>query len=254
MRKKIVFSLFLVLFVGISGVFAQNVQPDYLKGLKKLTKKDSSSKGVQMDGESVPIYDNEGKRLQGEEIMKALISGSYVPEIYVDKNKEPKAIVFRLAKGKEKAQLARATELIRSDNKELLDKKAPSFSVTDIEGSTYSLDELKGKVVVLNFWFTHCKPCVKEMPELNKVVNKFKSKGVIFLAFALDKKEALHKFLAKTPFSYHIVAESQSIADKYKVGAFPTHVIIDKDSKVVLVKRGLYTSDIEEKIEQLLGK
>jgi len=51
---------------------------------------------------------------------------------------------------------------------------------------TYSLSSLKGKIFVINFWFLECKPCVIEIPELNKIVEKHKSEEVLFLAFAMN--------------------------------------------------------------------
>ena len=64
---------------------------------------------------------------------------------------------------------------------------APDFSAADMNGKTYSLSSLKGKIVVINFWFVECKPCLIEMPDLNEIVEKYKSEEVVFLAFALNE-------------------------------------------------------------------
>src|SRR4051812_43635177 len=59
---------------------------------------------------------------------------------------------------------------------------APAFSLTSLEGERFDLAALRGKVVVLNFWFTGCAPCVAEFGKLNGLVNKFKNKEVVFIA------------------------------------------------------------------------
>ncbi|MGK0324190.1 MAG: thiol-disulfide isomerase/thioredoxin, partial [Psychroserpens sp.] len=61
----------------------------------------------------------------------------------------------------------------------------------DIEGNSHTLESLKGKVVVINFWFINCKPCVAEIPDLNKLKAKFNNKDAVFVAIALDSKPSL---------------------------------------------------------------
>ena len=121
----------------------------------------------------------------------------------------------------------------------------PPFSVSDLEGNSYSLDALQGQVVVLNFWFIQCKPCVQEMPELNELVKKYEDK-VVFLAFALNEASALKAFLKKRDFDYHIIPESQAVAEAYGVEGYPTHVVIDLKGKVTYRTMGLSPFTIQE--------
>jgi thiol-disulfide isomerase/thioredoxin len=110
---------------------------------------------------------------------------------------------------------------------------APVFSVTGLDGKKYDLAELKGKVVVLNFWFIGCAPCRVEMPALNKLVQEYASnKDVVFIGFANDPDKDLREFLKKNQFLYSIVANGSAIASKYGVNAFPGHVVIGKDGKI----------------------
>jgi len=85
------------------------------------------------------------------------------------------------------------TLLRRRFYEEKVEPAAP-FSVTDIKGNTYTSEELKGKVVVLNFWFIGCAPCRIEIPGLNEMVKHYDKEEVVFIAFALDGKEELKKF------------------------------------------------------------
>ncbi|WP_420577286.1 peroxiredoxin family protein [Ekhidna sp.] len=115
---------------------------------------------------------------------------------------------------------------------------APEFSVEDIYGNKYTLADLKGKAVVINFWFIGCAPCIVEMPGLNKLVELYEDEDVVFLAFALDSKSSLENFLEKKEFKYNIIASSREIADMFDVTGYPTHVILDKKGNVRSVLSG----------------
>lgn len=114
---------------------------------------------------------------------------------------------------------------------------APPFSLTSLEGEKFELSALRGKVVVLNFWFTGCVPCVAEFSELNRLVKEFSDKGVVFIAPTLDNEGTLKGFLKEHKFSYHVVPNAiQLIAGTYSDGSgnvvFPTHVVIDTGGKI----------------------
>jgi thiol-disulfide isomerase/thioredoxin len=109
-------------------------------------------------------------------------------------------------------------------------KKKPSlpFATKALDGKTYDLAKLKGKAVVLNFWFIGCPPCRAEIPGLNTLVQEYAKKDVVFLALALDDEKDLKEFLKKTPFTYTIAPKTREIADLYGVEAYPTHIVIDR--------------------------
>lgn len=109
---------------------------------------------------------------------------------------------------------------------------APDFKVTSLDGQKLHLAELKGKVVVLNFWFIGCAPCRVEIPGLNKLTEEFKSENVVFIAFALDQIAALEKYLKDHPFTYKIIPAASKMASLFKAEAFPTHIIIDKQGRM----------------------
>jgi peroxiredoxin len=111
-------------------------------------------------------------------------------------------------------------------------KPAPGFEVKTLDGETQRLADLKGKVVVLNFWYIGCSPCRVEIPGLNKLVAEFSGQDVVFIAFALDKPEELRNFLKDVPFNYRIVAEASTIRSLFDVSVFPTHVLINKQGKI----------------------
>jgi thiol-disulfide isomerase/thioredoxin len=114
-----------------------------------------------------------------------------------------------------------------------------SFKESDMKGIKYNLKELTGKVVVLNFWFINCPPCRQEIPHLNEMVESYKeNKDVVFIAVALDEKYELEDFLKTTPYHYNIIDRGRYIAEKYRINLYPTHVVLDKEGKVLFHTSG----------------
>lgn len=105
----------------------------------------------------------------------------------------------------------------------------PDFEIQDIHHKTYSPSTLQNKVLVLKFWFAACKPCVDEIPQLNKVVAHFQDNpDVVFLAPSLDKTAQIQSFLTRHPFDYAITPDSRQIADQFGVFGYPTHFVINR--------------------------
>lgn len=224
--------LFCILNFSILG--AQNT---LLDSLTKATMMDlDPSTEITIDGVSIPVFTTDGKLLSQEEMMQRLMKGDVAPDFYIDDNKEVKAIVLRKATPKEIEMMNMMGAGAANDD---INEKAIPFTATDLEGNTFTLNELKGKVVVINFWFVACKPCVQEIPELNELVEQYEKEDVIFLGFALDNEQKLNKFLEKTPFKYHIFENSKKIIADYEIYSYPTHIIIDKNSTIVYKTSGL---------------
>ncbi|HVW96466.1 MAG TPA: TlpA disulfide reductase family protein [Mucilaginibacter sp.] len=113
-------------------------------------------------------------------------------------------------------------------------EKLNLFKIRDIDGMTINPKDLAGKVVVLNFWFIACAPCMAEMPELNKIRMSFAADtNVVFIAIATDKQDALRDFLKDHPFTYRVVANGKNYASLYGIKAFPTNIVLDKQGRVV---------------------
>ncbi len=137
----------------------------------------------------------------------------------------------------------------------LIGMNAPVFSVTDIKGNKKSLNSLKGKIIVLNFWFIECKPCVREMPELNNLVKKYHDDNVEFLGFSGNGGAQINSFLKEQEFLYHIIPNSKSVIKDYKISSYPTNIVIDENAKIVYLTKGLKSTtinEIEEVIESLI--
>jgi peroxiredoxin len=140
----------------------------------------------------------------------------------------------------------------------LIGSVAPDFEVMSVKGQNIALSKLRGQVVVLNFWFTKCQPCIEEMPALNKLVRNYSGKAVKFISFAPEGSTTLVKFLHKHQFKFMAVGSSENIRrDKFKLfSAWPYTVIIDKEGRISKMWFGNPDEEVFERykliIDQLL--
>jgi thiol-disulfide isomerase/thioredoxin len=134
----------------------------------------------------------------------------------------------------------------------LLNKPVQSFDLTDLDNKKWNSNELKGKIIVINFWFTSCKPCIMEIPHLNKLVADNKD-SVIFLAPAPENETQVKKFLKKYSFEYNITPSSIDLIASMNIENFPTHLVVDKEGIVRQVFIG-YAYDIKEKLQLEINK
>lgn len=123
-------------------------------------------------------------------------------------------------------------------------KSFPEFSFKDLNGNLLTNESLKGKVVAIKCWYIHCAACLKEFPDVNKLVENYKDrKDVVFVSLAEDTPEQLKPFLIKRPLAYAVVPNMKTYMNlTLKLNAFPTHFIIDKEgtiAKVVSDSKGL---------------
>lgn len=108
---------------------------------------------------------------------------------------------------------------------------APPFKAVTLDKQSIDLDKLKGKVVVLNFWYIACKPCRVEVTPLNEMVKQFeKEKEVLFVSIARDEADALRAHLKNVPFSFKTIPDPEAIlSDKtFHVLGYPTTIVIDR--------------------------
>jgi peroxiredoxin len=126
-------------------------------------------------------------------------------------------------------------------------RSLPSFSTHDINGIKISSDNLKGKIVVINLYFTHCTPCLGEIPELNKLVQENKGKNVVFIALAPDKKGDVLSFLKKHPFKYTQISDADELQKtNFQVQSWPTHIIVDANGIIRYYNQGYKETTISE--------
>ncbi len=123
---------------------------------------------------------------------------------------------------------------------DIIGKTISAFDVVDINGRRYNSSDLKGKVLVFNFWFVGCGPCEVEMAELNQLVERYKhNDNVVFLSFAKSPEAKVRKFLTKNEFKYPVTILLKDQFETYKLGSFPTNAIIDKQGVCSFASSGI---------------
>ena len=111
---------------------------------------------------------------------------------------------------------------------------APDVKVRTIDGKNIALRDLRGKVVVLNFWFIGCAVCRAMKPQLNDFTKLFAGNDdVVFLAMTEDPESEVEKFIKKNPSEYLNAADSREAMSKFSFRGFPKNIVIDKQGKIV---------------------
>jgi thiol-disulfide isomerase/thioredoxin len=124
-----------------------------------------------------------------------------------------------------------------------LNKELPSQILYTIDNKEINLKNFIGKPTILNFWFATCKPCIDEMPVLNKIMEKYSDK-VNFISITYEKKEDVELFLKIHQFDYLTIVGADKFIDKLGIQAFPKNIFIDKNGIVRKIKDGIpYTSE-----------
>ena len=113
----------------------------------------------------------------------------------------------------------------------------PDLNFIDLKGNVYNRETTKDKVIVLNCWFVHCKPCVAEIPSLNQLVKKYKNrKDILFLALTFDSAENIIHFLKQNPFNYAIVPDKEDyLTTKLNIVGYPTQIVVNRQGLIVKI-------------------
>ncbi len=130
---------------------------------------------------------------------------------------------------------------------------APAFTLSSRAGGAVSLADLKGQVVMINFWASWCGPCRKEFPALDQIYAKYKPMGFALVAINVESEKAdAEKFLATTPASFPILFDPDNkVSGSYGVSAMPTTVLVDRQGRVRWLHRAYKPGDEAKYIEQI---
>lgn len=199
MRKHVLPACILFLFSVCTTLVGNAQSPDAVKGPPKTILRDS-------DGNLIP----------NNEFVDIRMANFHYPDATVVKTLEDGTVEFRLQKIPQEGM------------------KAPDFSVRTLDGEKVEFSSLKGKVVVLNFWFIGCAVCRAHKPMLNELKAQFAGRDdILFLAMTGDPAGEVRKFLEKEPFAYQQAVDATTALDAFVFSGYPKNIVIDKNGKIV---------------------
>jgi thiol-disulfide isomerase/thioredoxin len=111
---------------------------------------------------------------------------------------------------------------------------APDFSLKSFDGQEITLSQLRGKVVLLDFWATWCGPCKESIPHLIQLYKTYRENGFEMIGMSLDKGDAdvVRNFAKSLDIPYPIVIAPEEVVRNYRVTSIPTTFFIDKEGKI----------------------
>lgn len=128
---------------------------------------------------------------------------------------------------------------------------APVLALSDVDGKEWDLRELRGEVVLLNFWATWCPPCVEEIPSLGRLDKRLGDKPFRVVSVEVGQEEAeVRRFLEEVPAAFPVLLDPQgSVTDPWKIRAFPTSFLIDRKGRLRYGYFGALEWDSDEVVE-----
>lgn len=137
--------------------------------------------------------------------------------------------------------------------------RAPEIGLVDRAGKQVRIADLKGRVVLVDFWASWCAPCREELPVLEGLYKKHREQGLVVVGVGLDKDaDKLTKFLRGSPLSFPVVHDSAgAVAERYAPPKMPSSYLIDRKGLVRKVHAGFKASDkaaLEKEIAALLAE
>jgi len=126
-------------------------------------------------------------------------------------------------------------------------KTAPDFALKSVDGKIIKLSDLKGKVVIIDFWATWCPPCRKGIPDLVDLKKEFGKKGLEIVGISVDDEKTIEQvpsFVKDKNINYPVVYADAKVSQSYGgIESIPTSVIVDKAGKIVAQYTGLQNKE-----------
>ena len=113
-------------------------------------------------------------------------------------------------------------------------REHPEFTLKDLSGKTWTFAELRGKVVLVNFWATWCPPCRKEMPDLETLYGRFSSKGLVVLGISDEEAAKVEPFIRERKVSFPVLLDpGRKVNEMFVVEGIPKSFVYDREGKLV---------------------
>lgn len=177
------------------------------------------------------FFDSDGKQISNNEFVDIRMANFTYPDATIVKRLADGTVEFRLQKIPQEGM------------------RAAEFSVRTLDGQTIRSAELKGKVVVLNFWFIGCPACLDIEPKLNALKARFEGNGdVVFLAITFDKADDVRRYLKKNRFDYAQAAEAGGVLKSFAFNGYPKNIVISKTGEIVYWRSSIHAWDKFESV------
>jgi peroxiredoxin len=135
---------------------------------------------------------------------------------------------------------------------------APDFTLETYDGETVRLAQLRGQVVLINFWATWCPPCREEMPAIQEAYDEHRERGLVVLAANLMENDAqVGDFMAEMELTFPILMDRRgTVSERYRVQSLPTTYFVDRSGVIqdIVIGGPMPRSLIEGKVTDLLGQ
>lgn len=187
------------------------------------------------------------EKVKGLEFTKAYI------EKELNNDVDSKALVNQLKEINKKLNITGDKALIeqyrqkikQNNEQEIIDKigalKAPEFNLKNLTGKSVKLSDLKGKLVVLDFWATWCGPCKRSFPHMQELVNTYKDVEFLFIdtwerGEKQQAKEKTTEYIKSKNYSFNVLFDSdKEVADTYNIKGIPSKIVIDKEGNILSI-------------------
>jgi peroxiredoxin len=131
-------------------------------------------------------------------------------------------------------------------------REHPEFTLRDLSGKTWTFTELRGKVVLVNFWATWCPPCRKEMPDLETLYGRFGSKGLVVLGISDEEAAKVEPFIRERKVSFPVLLDpGRKVNEMFAVEGIPKSFVYDREGKLVAQSIDMRT---QKQFLEMLGK
>jgi len=131
-------------------------------------------------------------------------------------------------------------------------REQADFTLTDLNGKSWTLKDLKGKVVLLNFWATWCPPCRKEMPDLETLTRRFGPQGLIILGIDDEEAEKVKPFIAQQGITYPVLLDpGRKVNTLFGIEGIPKTFVYDRDGNIVAQSIDMRT---QKQFLEMLGR
>jgi thiol-disulfide isomerase/thioredoxin len=160
--------------------------------------------------------DSNGDLISNNEFVDIRMANPHYPDATIVKTLDEGTIEFRLQKIPQEG------------------RQAPDFSFTTLDGKSISSADLKGKVVVFNFWFIGCHVCRAIKPDLNKFKTKFAERDdIVFISATADPASEVRRFAKTEPLDYLQAADAGAELKKFVFSGYPRNIVVSKTGEIV---------------------